>query len=234
LSPEIATGWIVFVYKTAPGQGVWLNGDPLREGGWINIYGFVANDPINAIDPWGLSLYDYDPTENLDGSLTLAGGHERQRPGALSSGSETIDESLETARKLAIGAAANFTPVGRVAKILGAITRAGKSAVGRGVNAVTSMFKRAPKQAAKTTPVWPKTAPEMNSFLKVEGKAIPDALTTPGRNKTVWELGPSKITLEQHPYHPNAPTWHKDLHWHLDTPSNPHQRWLPGDPIPGY
>jgi hypothetical protein len=31
--------------------------------------------------------------------------------------------------------------------------------------------------AAKTAPVWPKTAAEMNNFLKVEGKAIPDALT---------------------------------------------------------
>jgi hypothetical protein len=88
--------------------------------------------------------------------------------------------------------------------------------------------------AAKTTPVWPKTAQEMNAFLKVEGKAIPDTLTTPGRNKTVWELGPNKITLEQHPYHPNAPTWHKDPHWHLDTPGSPHQRFVPGDPIPGY
>jgi len=88
--------------------------------------------------------------------------------------------------------------------------------------------------AAKTIPVWPKTAEEMSAFLKVEGKAIPDTLSTPGRNKTVWELGESKITIEQHPYHPEAPDWHTDPHWHLDIPGNPRQRYVPGERIPGY
>jgi len=66
LSPEIATGWIVFVYKTAPGQGVWLNGDPLREGGGINLYQFCGGDPINGIDPWGLEItYSYSRRKDL-------------------------------------------------------------------------------------------------------------------------------------------------------------------------
>lgn len=55
LSSGIAAGWIVFAYKTAPGQGVWLNGDPLREGGGINLYGFAQNNPINYLDLWGLA-----------------------------------------------------------------------------------------------------------------------------------------------------------------------------------
>jgi hypothetical protein len=83
-------------------------------------------------------------------------------------------------------------------------------------------------------PVWPKTAEEMNSFLKVEGKAIPDTVRTPGRNKTVWDLGESKITLEQHPYDAPAPAYHTDPHWHLDTPNLDHARFLPGDSIPGF
>ena len=88
--------------------------------------------------------------------------------------------------------------------------------------------------AAKTTPVWPKSVEEMNAFLRMEGKAIPDTLRTSGRNKTVWNLCDSKITLEQHPYDVGAPAYHTDPHWHLDTPGMDHVRYLPGDPIPGY
>jgi len=33
----------------------WLNQDPLGEAGGINLYGFVGNDPVNRIDPFGLA-----------------------------------------------------------------------------------------------------------------------------------------------------------------------------------
>ncbi|MDA1276340.1 MAG: hypothetical protein O2960_20175 [Verrucomicrobia bacterium] len=32
----------------------WLTPDPLQESGGLNLYAYAANDPINAIDPWGL------------------------------------------------------------------------------------------------------------------------------------------------------------------------------------
>ena len=31
-----------------------MNRDPLGEAGGINLYGFVSNDPVNWVDPWGL------------------------------------------------------------------------------------------------------------------------------------------------------------------------------------
>jgi hypothetical protein len=53
----------------------------------------------------------------------------------------------------------------------------------------------------------------------------------------VWfPNGFTKITYEQHPYDDgeDVPEWHKGPHWHLDTPKDDHERYLPGDPIPGY
>jgi hypothetical protein len=75
----------------------------------------------------------------------------------------------------------------------------------------------------------------MDDLLNMPGSRIPDGPTTPGRGKVIWTPSDQiTITYEQHPYHPNAPNWHRGPHWHLDTPWNPHQRYLPGDPIPGY
>ena len=37
----------------------WINRDPLGEDGGINLYGFVQNDPVNGVDPWGEYGYYY-------------------------------------------------------------------------------------------------------------------------------------------------------------------------------
>lgn len=36
--------------------GRWINRDPIKEEGGINLYGFVLNDPINAVDSDGLDI----------------------------------------------------------------------------------------------------------------------------------------------------------------------------------
>ncbi|MFZ1074594.1 MAG: RHS repeat-associated core domain-containing protein [Verrucomicrobiia bacterium] len=41
-------------YKTVSGRHEWLNRDPLGEAGGINLYDYVANNPINLFDPLGL------------------------------------------------------------------------------------------------------------------------------------------------------------------------------------
>lgn len=80
---------------------------------------------------------------------------------------------------------------------------------------------------------WPDTPAEMDEALGIEGTEIPDGPTTPGRNKVEWDLPDgTKVTYEQHPYHPNAPAWHREPHWHYDKPGQPpHRRALPGDPF---
>jgi uncharacterized protein RhaS with RHS repeats len=39
-------------------MGRWLTRDPLQEAGGINLYGFVKNNPVNFIDPYGLDWLD--------------------------------------------------------------------------------------------------------------------------------------------------------------------------------
>ncbi|MBI4659154.1 MAG: RHS repeat-associated core domain-containing protein, partial [Verrucomicrobia bacterium] len=54
-----------------PRLGRWLNGDPLREGGGINLYQFCGGDPINRIDPWGLGLQISAITMEPDGTTSV-------------------------------------------------------------------------------------------------------------------------------------------------------------------
>ena len=51
-------GWILPVAAQAfynPEKGRWINRDPIGEEGGSNLYGFVANTPVNAIDLHGLA-----------------------------------------------------------------------------------------------------------------------------------------------------------------------------------
>jgi RHS repeat-associated protein len=85
-------------------------------------------------------------------------------------------------------------------------------------------------QCART---WPRTPEEMDELMGFEGRRIPDGPNTPGRNKVEWPSSDNvNVTYEQHPYHPDAPEWHRNPHWHMDTPGRPHSRHLPGEPLP--
>jgi RHS repeat-associated protein len=51
-----ASGFYAFGYRFYdPATQRWLNRDPIGEEGGVNLYGYVENDPINFIDPLGLS-----------------------------------------------------------------------------------------------------------------------------------------------------------------------------------
>lgn len=40
----------------SPGLGRWINRDPIRESGGLNLYGFVGNDSVNNSDAYGLYI----------------------------------------------------------------------------------------------------------------------------------------------------------------------------------
>ena len=49
------TGLSYYGYRYyVPALGRWLTRDPLGEAGGINLYGFVGNNPMNFLDPFGL------------------------------------------------------------------------------------------------------------------------------------------------------------------------------------
>ena len=49
------TGLNLTLYRAYnPQTGRWLSRDPIGENGGLNVYGYVGNDPVNSIDPFGL------------------------------------------------------------------------------------------------------------------------------------------------------------------------------------
>lgn len=81
---------------------------------------------------------------------------------------------------------------------------------------------------------FPDNPEAMDEQLGFKGCRIPDTPESPGRGRVIWQPNDnSTITFEQHPYHTNAPMWHRGPHWHLDMPGLPrHYRFLPGELFP--
>ena len=72
-----ATGLVRFgAREYNPGIGRWLSKDPIGFDGGLNQYVFCGNDPVNRIDPAGLSAWDWasEAISFVGGGLQVAGG----------------------------------------------------------------------------------------------------------------------------------------------------------------
>ncbi len=94
-----------------PETGRWTAKDPIGfEGGDVNLYGYVFNDPVNWIDPEGMSRRSFGETATNDsipkggGGICDTGGFVRAGIGAAASvGAETGSAMMGQKGKQNIG-----------------------------------------------------------------------------------------------------------------------------------
>jgi hypothetical protein len=86
--------------------GRWPSRDPIRERGGINLYGFVGNNPINAIDVLGNAVYlggggpqfgDFGDDGILTFWLMVVGCADDKDMVSIDGGSQTSDVWLDSA-----------------------------------------------------------------------------------------------------------------------------------------
>src|SRR5215469_13115891 len=71
-----------FARPYEPNLQRWLTRDPIGEDGGINLYGYVRNDPVDFIDPFGEKLYPPNfigPLLPTDWRATVFKGFENPR-----------------------------------------------------------------------------------------------------------------------------------------------------------
>jgi RHS repeat-associated protein len=78
------------VYNASTGR--WLSRDPAEEDGGRNLYGFVGNDPIGAVDPFGFVKVDFAVTRGVLYWIPIVGrwGGEWGSPAKFATGAYRI------------------------------------------------------------------------------------------------------------------------------------------------
>jgi RHS repeat-associated protein len=69
---DAETGLYYYGYRYyAPKIQRWTSRDPLNEAGGVNLYAFVGNDPVNKVDPLGLSSQTTVSARDIEGLVPL-------------------------------------------------------------------------------------------------------------------------------------------------------------------
>lgn len=70
-----------------PWLGRFGTNDPIEEQGGVNLYAFVANNPINWVDPFGLAYFAYRSLDSFSGKLIGVWG---SKPGSEDDTKNTV------------------------------------------------------------------------------------------------------------------------------------------------
>lgn len=99
---------------------------------------------------------------------------------------------------------------------------------------IGSVFNKSKvKDGAKIKAKFPDNTGDMDELTGKKGEHKPDTKSTPGRKKTVWDLGNGKsVVREKHPYDKQATKQHRSWHWHYNDGNGNHYTYSPGDTIP--
>ncbi len=75
------TGLVLAPYRAySPELGRWISRDPIEEDGGINLYGYVGNGPLQAVDPLGLDVF-FNEEFSVGGHGWLSIGSDRPDTG---------------------------------------------------------------------------------------------------------------------------------------------------------
>ena len=78
-----------------PSVGRWMTEDPIGLAGGENLYGYCGNDPVNAVDPLGLSP-DCNDNDDIIASYSGAGGLRKAFNAAFTqSGSDLVNQDYD-------------------------------------------------------------------------------------------------------------------------------------------
>jgi RHS repeat-associated protein len=145
------TGLVRFGARDYDGEtGRWLAKDPiLFAGGDTNLYAYVANDPINHIDPAGLIVQNPAMSSALGGGVlswlgfgTVAEGLKNRADGMLAmSNAATFEQGLQNYRKGICQIGAGYMQAAGTMQMVGGAITLGAVLTARGATAATSALQ---------------------------------------------------------------------------------------------